>query len=160
MALMVASIAKNQVYSHPSILKQSPEQLARRPAPKPLGLPENLHKAIIDGMDRVVSPTGTARAAIIEGVDIGGKTGTAQINKKDGNLELAWFVGFAYRGPQNSGGRTRRGTGAQCELWRGADSPPPWLATYWRPTLKSIPSTQIIGILQPPPRFLEYNTRI
>jgi cell division protein FtsI/penicillin-binding protein 2 len=46
-------------------------------------------------MDRVVSPTGTARAAIIEGVDIGGKTGTAQINKKDGNLELAWFVGFA-----------------------------------------------------------------
>jgi len=95
MALMVASIAKNQVYSHPSILKQSPEQLARRPAPKPLGLPENLHKAIIDGMDRVVSPTGTARAAIIEGVDIGGKTGTAQINKKDGNLELAWFVGFA-----------------------------------------------------------------
>ena len=95
MALMVASVAKNQVYSHPSILKQSPEQLARRPAPKPLGLPENLHKAIIDGMDRVVSPTGTARAAIIKGVNIGGKTGTAQINKKDGNLELAWFVGFA-----------------------------------------------------------------
>ncbi len=95
MALMVASVAKNQVYSHPSILKQSPEQLARRPAPKPLGLPENLHKAIIDGMDRAVSPTGTARAAIIKGVNIGGKTGTAQINKKDGNLELAWFVGFA-----------------------------------------------------------------
>ena len=95
MALMVASVAKNQVYSHPSILKQSPEQLARRPAPKPLGLPENLHKAIIDGMNRAVSPTGTARAAIIKGVNIGGKTGTAQINKKDGNLELAWFVGFA-----------------------------------------------------------------
>jgi penicillin-binding protein 2 len=95
MALMVASVAKNQVYSHPSILKQSPEQLARRPAPKPLGLPENLHKAIIDGMDRAVSPTGTARTAIIKGVNIGGKTGTAQINKKDGNLELAWFVGFA-----------------------------------------------------------------
>ena len=95
MALMVASVAKNQVYSHPSILKQSPEQLARRPAPKPLGLPENLHKAIIDGMNRAVSPTGTARAAIIKGVNIGGKTGTAQVNKKDGNLELAWFVGFA-----------------------------------------------------------------
>ena len=95
MALMVASVAKNQVYSHPSILKQSPEQLARRPAPKPLGLPENLHKAIIDGMNRAVSPTGTARAAIIKGVNIGGKTGTAQINKKDGNFELAWFVGFA-----------------------------------------------------------------
>jgi penicillin-binding protein 2 len=46
-------------------------------------------------MDRAVSPTGTARTAIIKGVNIGGKTGTAQINKKDGNLELAWFVGFA-----------------------------------------------------------------
>jgi len=95
MAVVVASIAKNQVYSHPSILKQTPEQLARRPVPKPLGLPPNVHQAIIDGMDRVVSPTGTARAAIIKGVNIGGKTGTAQINKRDGNLELAWFVGFA-----------------------------------------------------------------
>lgn len=95
MAIVVASIAKNQVYSHPSILKQSPEQLARRPVPKPLGLPANVHKAIIDGMDRVVSPTGTAKFAIINGINIAGKTGTAQINKKEGNLELAWFVGFA-----------------------------------------------------------------
>lgn len=95
MAIVVASIAKNQVYSHPSIIKQTPEQLARRPVPKPLGLPPNVHKAIIDGMDRVVSPTGTARAAIIKDVNIGGKTGTAQINKREGNLELAWFVGFA-----------------------------------------------------------------
>ena len=95
LGMMVASIAKNEVYSHPSIIKQSPEQIAGRPAPKPLGLPTELHKAILDGMDRVVSPTGTARAAIIEGVTVGGKTGTAQINKKEGNLELAWFVGFA-----------------------------------------------------------------
>ncbi|MBT3481158.1 MAG: peptidoglycan glycosyltransferase [Opitutales bacterium] len=95
LGMMVASIAKNEVYSHPSIIKQSPEQLAVRPAPKPLGLPTEVHKAILDGMDRVVSPTGTARAAIIEGVTVGGKTGTAQINKKEGNLELAWFVGFA-----------------------------------------------------------------
>ena len=95
LGMMVASIAKNEVYSHPSIIKQSPEQLAARPAPKPLGLPTEVHKAILDGMDRVVSPTGTARAAIIEGVTVGGKTGTAQINKKEGNLELAWFVGFA-----------------------------------------------------------------
>ncbi len=95
MAVVVASIAKNQVYSHPSIIKQTPEQLARRPVPKSLGLPDSVHQAILEGMDRVVSPTGTARGASVEGVDIGGKTGTAQINKKDGNLELAWFVGFA-----------------------------------------------------------------
>ena len=95
LGMMVASIAKNEVYSHPSIIKQSPEQIAGRPASKSLGLPTELHKAILDGMDRVVSPTGTARAAIIEGVTVGGKTGTAQINKKEGNLELAWFVGFA-----------------------------------------------------------------
>ncbi len=95
MAVTVASISKNQVYSHPTIVKQTPEQLARRPVPKPLGLPPSVHQAILDGMDRVVSSTGTARRAVIDGVSIGGKTGTAQINKKDGNLELAWFVGFA-----------------------------------------------------------------
>ncbi len=93
MAMTVASVAKNQVYSHPSILKQSPKQLALRPAPKPLGLPPDVHKAILEGMDRVVSRTGTAGRAIVEGVNIGGKTGTAQIN--NGKLELAWFVGFA-----------------------------------------------------------------
>jgi len=95
MAVLVASIAKNQVYSHPTILKQSAAQLLRRPPPKPLGLPKEMHQAIIEGMDRVVSPTGTARAAIIDGVSVAGKTGTAQINKAEGNLELAWFVGFA-----------------------------------------------------------------
>jgi len=95
MAVMIASIAKNEVYSHPSILKQTPEQLARRPVPKPLGLPPEVHQAILDGMNRVVSTSGTARAAMIDGVEVGGKTGTAQINKKEGNLELAWFVGFA-----------------------------------------------------------------
>ena len=95
MALLVASVAKNQVYSHPTILKQSAAQLLRRPPPKPLGLPKDVHQAIIEGMDRVVSSTGTARAAMIKGVSVAGKTGTAQINKAEGNLELAWFVGFA-----------------------------------------------------------------
>ena len=32
---------------------------------------------------------------MIKGVSVAGKTGTAQINKAEGNLELAWFVGFA-----------------------------------------------------------------
>ena len=95
MALLVASIAKNQVYSHPTILKQTTAQLVRRPPPKPLGLPEKVHQAIIEGMDRVVSSTGTARAAMVKGVSVAGKTGTAQINKAEGNLELAWFIGFA-----------------------------------------------------------------
>ena len=83
------------IYSHPTILKQSAAQLLRRPPPKPLGLPKDVHQAIIEGMDRVVSSTGTARAAMIKGVSVAGKTGTAQINKAEGNLELAWFVGFA-----------------------------------------------------------------
>ncbi len=46
-------------------------------------------------MQTVITEGGTGVNAALEGYSVCGKTGTAQINKKEGNLELAWFIGFA-----------------------------------------------------------------
>ena len=43
---------------------------------------------------RVVANEGTARNLLIEGLDIGGKTGTAQLGTDPPNSH-AWIVGFA-----------------------------------------------------------------
>ena len=95
MAVLVASIAENKVLTHPTVIHQTPEMLARRPVPKPLGLPDDLHQLIVKGMDMVVSDEGTARFAQVKGVSVAGKTGTAQVRKKGGFIENAWFVCFA-----------------------------------------------------------------
>ena len=99
MALLTGSIARNEVITQPSILKQSPKELVMRPAPRPLGLPPSLHKAVVEGMEKVVQDSdGTGRFANLRDVDgarIAGKTGTAQVRRKGGTIEHAWFVAFA-----------------------------------------------------------------
>ena len=61
-------------------------------------------KDVISGMDAVVNENGTGRAAAMPGIDVAGKTGTAQVaatnltkNAKMGNrlANNVWFVGFA-----------------------------------------------------------------
>src|SRR5690606_34596743 len=94
MALMAASIARNEIVTKPSILKLDAAGIAQRPAPKPLGLSARDHAAIVEGMTNAIR-IGTGRRAAIPGVDIAGKTGTAQVRKEGGTIELAWFVAFA-----------------------------------------------------------------
>lgn len=94
MALFMASIAKNEVVSNPSILKLTPSQIANRPPPKPLGLSEEDHAAIVQGMAQAIQ-LGTGKLAKIDGVDMAGKTGTAQVRKDGGTIEIAWFTAFA-----------------------------------------------------------------
>jgi penicillin-binding protein 2 len=62
---------------------------------------DTIHKIVVDGMYAVVNEGGTGGGARVEGFDVCGKTGTAQVASKDKagakNKDHAWFIGFAPR---------------------------------------------------------------
>jgi penicillin-binding protein 2 len=70
-----------------------------RPNPKMLPIPKDIHEAVVDGMWSVVNAGGTAGRIKMEGFDIAGKTGTAQVvalGKDTGkNKDHSWFVTYA-----------------------------------------------------------------
>ncbi|HYY97605.1 MAG TPA: penicillin-binding protein 2, partial [Pyrinomonadaceae bacterium] len=77
-----------------------PRQTFDHPDPKLLDIPADQHQLVVGGMWGVVNePGGTGGAARVEGFDIAGKTGTAQVvglGKDTGkNKDHAWFVSYA-----------------------------------------------------------------
>jgi penicillin-binding protein 2 len=74
-------------------------QDSNRPNPKILPIPEDIHKLVVEGMWGVVNNGGTGARIKMEGFDIAGKTGTAQVvglGKDVGeNKDHSWFVSFA-----------------------------------------------------------------
>jgi penicillin-binding protein 2 len=72
------------------------------------GIQESTVDIVVKGMWGVVNENGTGNGAKVEGFDVGGKTGTAQVvggrdagKTKKEFKENAWFVGFApYRNPE------------------------------------------------------------
>ena len=70
-----------------------------KPNPKRIGIPEDIHHAVVEGMWSVVNAGGTGAAIRIAGFDIAGKTGTAQVvalGKDVGkNKDHSWFVTYA-----------------------------------------------------------------
>jgi penicillin-binding protein 2 len=72
------------------------------------GIQESTVDIVVKGMWGVVNEGGTGKGAQVEGFDVGGKTGTAQVvggrdagKTKKEFKENAWFVGFApYRNPE------------------------------------------------------------
>jgi penicillin-binding protein 2 len=64
-----------------------------------LPIPKDIHEAVVDGMWSVVNAGGTAGRIKMEGFDIAGKTGTAQVvalGKDTGkNKDHSWFVTYA-----------------------------------------------------------------
>ncbi|HEY1848390.1 MAG TPA: penicillin-binding transpeptidase domain-containing protein [Opitutaceae bacterium] len=98
MACFAASLARDEVYTRPTLIheKNRPAQHSAR-----TGLTASQRAAIVKGMIGCTSdPEGTARylalpALRVPGVDIAGKTGTAQVQRPTGKYDEAWFICFA-----------------------------------------------------------------
>ncbi len=101
LAHAIGGIAMGGVFMRPHVVQlEQPEP----PVRKADFQPENVRK-VVDGMCAVVNGWGTAAASRIPGIEMCGKTGTAQLASND-LLRLknsadwhdnAWFVGFAPR---------------------------------------------------------------
>jgi penicillin-binding protein 2 len=70
-----------------------------RPNPKIIPIPEAIDQTVVQGMWQVVNAGGTAGRIKMDGFDIAGKTGTAQVvglGKDVGkNKDHSWFVSYA-----------------------------------------------------------------
>lgn len=93
MACFAAALANQDRIFRPKLVKSQFPQ-SESDASYPIGLSKVNMTAIIDGMhDATIK--GTAKRCKIEGVEIAGKTGTAQWRNHNMQLNLAWFIGFA-----------------------------------------------------------------
>jgi penicillin-binding protein 2 len=97
MACFAASLARNETWTQPTLLHDPARPRQRT---EPAGLTPEQRAVLLDGLVRVTR-TGTARIfqdralGPLEGLDVAGKTGTAQRATPQGMLNIAWMVGFA-----------------------------------------------------------------
>lgn len=110
----ITGIGNHGKFYTPHILKEGRKseyhkQIAYEPKLNDINMSEATWKTVSQGMWRVVNASGTARRAMIEGFDVCGKTGTAQVvSVKTGatgaQKEHAWFVGYAPKAAPEVGG--------------------------------------------------------
>ncbi len=98
MACFAASVARNETYTKPTLL-HDPTHATQHT--EPLGLTPEQRAILVQGMRNTVTmPGGTATQYVnlpserIPGVDVAGKTGTAEVGAK-GDYNVAWFICFA-----------------------------------------------------------------
>jgi len=89
--MIAASIANNGVMMEPKLLYSVSGR--NMLAPRAAAAVAADTQALKDMMIQAVKD-GTGSAAAIKGVTVGGKTGTAEIEDKDGRAAHAWFIGF------------------------------------------------------------------
>jgi len=103
MACMIASFARNETTTQPTILRRDRGAPVPSRANQLIGLRPEHRAAILEGLFQCVDWTaaqhpgaaGTGSRAKIPGINLAGKSGTAQIKTLNrGTFELAWFVGF------------------------------------------------------------------
>jgi penicillin-binding protein 2 len=102
LAHAIGGIANQGVWHKPHLVKD-----AKQPAPRVAKLDAEHVERVVRGMYGVVNEGGTARSAALAGIELCGKTGTAQLvgnelldkNKALNEVykDTAWFVGFAPR---------------------------------------------------------------
>jgi penicillin-binding protein 2 len=102
LASAIGGIAQGGVWQKPHLVKD-----AKAAPPRTATLNKDNVEKVVYGMYGVVNEGGTARSAWLPGIEMCGKTGTAQLASKellDRNKQLgdtlkdnAWFVGFAPR---------------------------------------------------------------
>jgi penicillin-binding protein 2 len=96
MACFMASLARGQTYTKPTLLHQEDRPPQRS---DPIGISGENYRALLDGMELVVTQGLAKKFGGVDGLPSAGKTGTAQVevtkNGRKGKLELAWYVGFA-----------------------------------------------------------------
>jgi len=96
MATAIASIARGETRTRPTLRALAREEaLQVNHGGEPLGLNQRQANELWEGMQRVVGPDGTGRLVQIEGLNVAGKTGTADFRAHGEDVNLAWFVGFA-----------------------------------------------------------------
>jgi cell division protein FtsI/penicillin-binding protein 2/outer membrane protein assembly factor BamB len=83
----VAATAASGVFHPPKLIAGNETDASERLDPAVV--------ANLQAMMRAVVVRGTGQAAAVEGVDVVGKTGTAEIATAEGTDSVAWFVGFA-----------------------------------------------------------------
>ena len=101
-AAFCASLARERTQTALS-LQHNPVRNRQRQTKvgEPIGLSTEQYQSLINGMVGAVSAredgrlVGTARLAYTDGLEIAGKTGTAEYFSDGHKLSLAWFMGFA-----------------------------------------------------------------
>jgi len=102
LASSIGGLSMGGVFHKPHLIKD-----AKMPEPRMANWKRENVDRVVYGMYGVVNQGGTARSAAIPGIDMCGKTGTAQLASKelvdrnkqfaDALKDNAWFVGFAPR---------------------------------------------------------------
>ena len=93
-ACAMASLARRETLTVPTLLYQPACRPSGDRAPEPLELSDTDYAALIEGL-RAVVEIGIGRDAQVPGISIAGKTGTAQVVRAEGMMNTAWFVAFA-----------------------------------------------------------------